>query len=94
MRKYVRVNLTIDEEVVRKAKELGLNLSKTCENALKEAIRRLEGSNSQSGLETSSGSPRKETSMVGPERFELSAFGSHRSRTSSSHRSGPRTRIE
>jgi len=50
MRKYVRVNLTIDEEVVRKAKELGLNLSKTCENALKEAIRRLEGSNSQSGL--------------------------------------------
>jgi len=36
----------IDENVVREAKELGLNLSKTCENCLKEAIRRLkEGKN-------------------------------------------------
>jgi len=41
MGKQVRVNLTMDGEVVQKAKELGLNLSKTCENALKETIRRL-----------------------------------------------------
>ena len=32
----------IEEEVIRKAKEIGLNISKTCENALKEATRRLE----------------------------------------------------
>jgi len=83
----------VDPEVIKKAKEMGLNISKTCENALKEAIRRLEGSNSQSSLETGSDSSQKNSCMVGPERFELSAFGSHRSRTSSSHRSGPRTRI-
>ena len=41
MGKQVRVNLTMDGEVVQKAKEKGLNISKTCENALKEAVRRL-----------------------------------------------------
>ena len=39
--KKKNVMLYLDPEVVRKAKELGLNLSKVCENALKEAIRRL-----------------------------------------------------
>jgi len=33
----------IEKEVVIKAKESGLNLSKTCKNAFKEAIRRLKG---------------------------------------------------
>ena len=32
------VTIRIDEEVVREAKELGLNISKTCENCLKQAI--------------------------------------------------------
>ena len=32
----------IEEEVVKKAKDLGLNISKTCENCLKQAIRQLE----------------------------------------------------
>ena len=36
--------IRIDEELLRKAHELGLNVSKVCENALKEAVRRLEGS--------------------------------------------------
>ena len=36
------ISIYIDKEVARKARELGLNISKTCENALKEAIRRLE----------------------------------------------------
>ncbi len=40
----VRTNITIDPEVLRKAKEYGLNVSKIAENALKEYIRRLEGS--------------------------------------------------
>jgi len=32
----------VDEEVLREAKEIGLNISKIAENALKEAIRRLK----------------------------------------------------
>jgi post-segregation antitoxin (ccd killing protein) len=43
----VKVNLTISKEVVEKAKEYGLNMSKVAENALKEYIRRLEGSSQQ-----------------------------------------------
>ena len=39
----------VDEDTIRKAKEMGLNISKTCENALKEAIRRLGGSYQQNG---------------------------------------------
>ena len=34
--------IRIDAELVRKAKEYGLNISKVSENALKEMIRRLE----------------------------------------------------
>ena len=41
MGKQVKVNLTIDEDVVKAAKELGLNMSKISENALKEYIKRL-----------------------------------------------------
>jgi hypothetical protein len=45
MRKGRKKNvvLYLDPEVVREAKELGLNISKVCENALKEAVRRLKG---------------------------------------------------
>jgi hypothetical protein len=39
-----KVTLSMDEDVVKQAKNIGLNISKTCENALKEAISRLEGS--------------------------------------------------
>jgi hypothetical protein len=35
----------IEAEVVEKAKDLGLNISKVCENCLKDMIRRIEGSN-------------------------------------------------
>lgn len=38
----IRVNLSIDEDVVNKAKQIGINLSQYCENALKDAIQRLE----------------------------------------------------
>ena len=44
MGKQVRVNLTIDEDVVKEAKEIGLNLSKIAENALKRAILALKNS--------------------------------------------------
>ena len=42
MGKKVRVNLTIDDEILKKAKDLGLNLSKVCENALIRAIEAME----------------------------------------------------
>jgi post-segregation antitoxin (ccd killing protein) len=35
--------LYIDSDITQKAKELGLNISKVSENALREVIRRLEG---------------------------------------------------
>jgi post-segregation antitoxin (ccd killing protein) len=38
-----RVNLTMDEETIRKAKEMGLNMSKIAENAINKYIERLEG---------------------------------------------------
>ena len=39
----VKLTLTVDADVVQKARALGLNLSKVCENALQDHIRRLEG---------------------------------------------------
>ena len=44
------VTIYIDLEIVKEAKELGLNISKTCENALKEAITRLKGEYSRNKL--------------------------------------------
>ena len=41
------VMIRIDEELFRKAKELGLNISKICENALKIYIVRLQGVNDE-----------------------------------------------
>ena len=40
-----KINTTIylNPELVNSAKEMGLNISKTCENALKTAISRLQG---------------------------------------------------
>jgi post-segregation antitoxin (ccd killing protein) len=38
------VMIRIDAELAAKAHDLGLNISKIAENALKEAIKRLEGS--------------------------------------------------
>jgi len=44
MRRKVRVSINLPPELVKKAKGLGLNISKIAENALREYIRRLEGS--------------------------------------------------
>jgi hypothetical protein len=40
--KKVKVTLLMDEDIVKKGKEIGLNLSKVCENALIEMIERIE----------------------------------------------------
>ena len=45
MGKRVNVTIYVDKDVVREAKEVGLNISKVCENALKDAIRRLKSEN-------------------------------------------------
>jgi len=37
--------IELNPELVNMANEIGLNIPKTCENALKEAIRRLQGFN-------------------------------------------------
>ena len=41
--KKVKTTLYLDKEVVEKAKEIGLNLSKVCENALIASIEAMEG---------------------------------------------------
>ena len=46
MVKKTKVTLTIDEEVIKNAKQIGLNISQFCENALKNAIKALKPSNS------------------------------------------------
>ncbi|MDH5449921.1 MAG: type II toxin-antitoxin system CcdA family antitoxin [Candidatus Bathyarchaeota archaeon] len=43
MAKKKLVSIKVDEKIHKEAKELGLNISKTCENALKEAVRKLKG---------------------------------------------------
>lgn len=56
MRKGRKKNVVIylDPEVVKEAKELGLNISKICENVLKEYIRKLTGSNQKNEIENNS----------------------------------------
>ena len=44
MGKRKMTTIRIDEDLLIKAHELGLNVSKISENALKEMIRRIEGS--------------------------------------------------
>ena len=65
MGKQKRVSLTIDKEVVQKAKELGLNMSKVCENCLKEAIKRLTSQNCQTNSFLDETSFVKEVSVDG-----------------------------
>ena len=66
--------IRIDSEILDKAHNLGLNVSKVAENALKDAINRLEGTYIQE-------SPKKTAIFnsnnegVARERFELSSSG-------------------
>ena len=59
----------VDEDVLKTAKEMGLNISKTCENALKLAIEQLKpiyGNNNPQNLLKNTPNDH----MVGPGRFE------------------------
>jgi integrase len=70
-----KVLLYIDQAVVTEAKEIGLNLSKTSENALKYATKRLKSSdyNNNDSLSTNHDSTETEV-VVGARRFELPTF--------------------
>jgi hypothetical protein len=39
--------MRLDEDLTKKAHDLGLNVSKICENALKKAIERMEGAKTE-----------------------------------------------
>jgi len=43
----INTTIELNPELANLAYEMGLNVSKTCENALKEAIRRLRGLDSE-----------------------------------------------
>ena len=68
------VMIRIDENLLHEAKEYGLNISKVSENALKDMIDRLEGSNSRERPKSSSESAKK-SRLVARERFGLSSAG-------------------
>ena len=61
--------MRIDEELLQKAHDLGLNVTKVCENALKEMIRRIE---TPSATKTPKDCPEDATNdhMVGLPGFE------------------------
>jgi post-segregation antitoxin (ccd killing protein) len=60
--------IEISPELVNMAYEMGLNVSKTCENALKEAIRRLKGSDfdftSVRNAEAAGSNPARSTNAI------------------------------
>ena len=54
--------IRLDDEDLEKAKKLGINISQVCRNAVKEAIRRMEGSNHQEEVVDCPETPRKDIS--------------------------------
>jgi hypothetical protein len=61
------VTLFMDEEVVKKGKEIGLNLSKVCENALKEKIELLEAPKGDTGTGNSESKYNESGWWAGPD---------------------------
>ena len=51
MNEETYATIYVDKKAIQKARELGLNVSKTCENALKEAITKRESSVDPTGFE-------------------------------------------
>jgi len=54
-----KTTIYLDAEVKERAVELGLNLSKTAENALKDVIQKLTGLESKPVYRTNRSSPRR-----------------------------------
>ncbi len=68
----VRTNITVDKEVLEKAHELGINVSKACENCLKQYIAAIKSAKLTNGGKSflSEASFTKEGSMVRSPGFE------------------------
>jgi len=54
-RMKVRTNILIDKEILQTAQALGLNISKTCENSLKQYIAAIQNIKPETNLQNSSG---------------------------------------
>ena len=65
-----KVLLYMDRDVVTEAKDIGLNLSKTCENALKNTIKRLTNTNNSRNTDGLSSSESSGNSLVREVGFE------------------------
>ena len=68
------VMIRIDANLVQKAKELGLNISKVSENALKEMIRRIESPSAPKEARDCPDNP-ENSSGIARGRFELPSAG-------------------
>ena len=66
-----KISLSVDSEIYAKSHALGINVSKACENYLKELINAIEGRNNRN-LSLTGVSFSKEKPMAGGEGFEPS----------------------
>ncbi len=64
----INITIRIDKTIVKEAKELGLNISKTCENCLKRAIKQIRQLYSENSLtHTSKDNPKANVWWAGPD---------------------------
>ena len=68
------VTIRIDPKIYQTARELGLNISNTCENSLKQAIQRLTGSEQQNNCISTCVSTSQQPRLVGRAGFEPATF--------------------
>ena len=70
-----KLTLSIESEIVEKAKNLGLNISQFCENALKIGITALENANRQIALNQTASAEREGMETVGCHQAQISGMG-------------------
>jgi hypothetical protein len=68
MRKLISIR--IDPKIYQTAREMDLNISKTCENSLKQEIQRLTNANPETNCISTCVSTSRAASVVGPPGFE------------------------
>ncbi|MCX8151391.1 MAG: type II toxin-antitoxin system CcdA family antitoxin [Candidatus Bathyarchaeota archaeon] len=66
-----KVTINIDKEVYQKAHELGINVSKACENYLKQLIEAIEGINRQNNPNETNENKVKPRAGFGPATITL-----------------------
>ena len=91
----VRTSILIEREILKRAQEIGINVSQFCENALKAAIQALETANQQIAEKQTASAKREgmETvgchKMAGPVGFEPTFSGSEGRRLNPYLATGP-----